>query len=128
MGVDVCLYYESADGKYPDLIWLPEAWNICEAGEDDHPATHEINADLSRYYGPGYERGPWPMICGVIMSLMASSNVKRVWYFGDHSYMDQCANDHLTIEKVNEISAHYMANGDRPYRDYFKSARLAGPL
>ncbi len=120
MGVDVCLYYESADGKNPDLLWLPEAWNVCEADEYDRPATHQINADLSRYYGPNYERGPWPMICGVIMSLMASSNVKRVWYFGDHSRMEDYAHEPLTIEKVNEISAHYMTNGDRPFRGDFK--------
>lgn len=117
MGVDVEMYVETSDGAEPADLWLPEGWTIHEprSWERDAGATHSIGT-LCRYYGIGYERGPWPMIGGVLMSLFASPNVKRVWYFGDHSSLDE-GMPPMTREEVSLISEHYMLHGERPYRD-----------
>ena len=113
MGVDACIYVRTRDGNEPELcdslpsgcaVQAARAW-ACEG------ATHEID-QCWRYYGPGYERGPWPSIAAVLMALHASPNVETVWYFGDCSDGD----GPFTPERVNEFSAHYMAEGDRPYR------------
>lgn len=92
--VDYC-FYEDVDGAAPTYS-LINPW---------------------RYYGPGYERGPWPSIAAVLMALHASPDVEKVWYFGDCSDGDEP----FTPQLVQEFSAHYMTEGDRPYRGAFKN-------
>ena len=115
MGIDVCMFVE-ASGEPSDL-WLPQGWHFTEAEEcdKDSGATHEVWCDGHRYYGIGYERGPWPIIAGVLMSLFASPNISRVWYFGDISDIEN--SEPITREEVARISMHYMKHGERPYRD-----------
>lgn len=119
MGVDVMMYFKTADGAEPSELWLPEGWSLHEPPEREKEvgATHEISTG-SRYYGPHYERGHWPTICGVLMSAFASPNVERVWYFGDHSWLEGMPP--ISVDEVLEISRHYMANGHRPYRAGFQ--------
>lgn len=82
--------------------------------EDNPEATHELDTSY-RYYGIGYERGPWPYICGALMILLASKKVDKVWYGSD------CGDVHeIDAETILEICSHYMKNGHRPYRDFFK--------
>lgn len=52
---------------------------------DRFGATHEVDCP-SRYYGPGYLRGNWPFLCGVLMSLLACNGIEKVWYGGDLEY------------------------------------------
>lgn len=112
MGIDACIYVKTKDGHEPDLCdCLPNEFSFLKAGKySPGGATHKINHNF-RYYGPGYERGPWPLLASVLMSLYAGENVEAVWYFGD------CTDDAIPIsaEDINKISAHYMAHGDRPY-------------
>lgn len=114
MGVDAEIWIET-DGE-PEDLWAPEGFYLQEAGEYEKQLgyTHEVWSG-ARYYGIGYERGPWPVICGVLMSLLASPNVKRVLYFGDNRDMEGV--EQLTAEEVIRISAHYMKHGERPHRD-----------
>lgn len=113
MGIDACIYCKTTDGEEPSLCdSLPNGAVIVAAGEwAQEGSTHEIEQSW-RYYSPGYERGPWPRISSILMALHACANVESVWYFGDCSETDQ----QFTPEQVLEYSAHYMANGDRPYR------------
>ena len=113
MGVDACIYVKTRDGNEPELCdSLPSGCTVQAAREwACEGATHEIE-QCWRYYGPGYERGPWPSIAAVLMALHASPNVETVWYFGDFSDGDEP----FTPQRVHEFSAHYMAEGDRPYR------------
>lgn len=113
MGVDVEIYFES-EGIPSDLV-LPEGMTVVPVDDDENEsgATHKI-CGYERYYGFFYERGPWPRICGVLMSLFASTNVKRVWYFGDMNWIEDV--QPITIDEVLAISRHYMLNGERPYR------------
>ena len=113
MGIDACIYCKTKDGKEPELCdGMPDGVAII-AADDWAPegATHEIYEPW-RYYSPGYERGPWPRIAAALMALHACENVETVWYFGDCSETDAP----FTPERVQEYSAHYMTNGDRPYR------------
>lgn len=116
MGIDVEIYCElSAGTTEPTDLVLPEGFSLQEAGEYERRfgMTHEVWSG-ARYYGPYYERGPWPYICAVLMSLFASTNVKRVWCFGDSTGLPV---EPITIDDVLEISRHYMTHGERPYRD-----------
>lgn len=121
MGIDAEIHFELDSLDEPTDLWLPsecQLLNFCHFTLSE--ATHTVDNGF-RYYGIGYERGPWPKICGILMSLFASKNVKRVWYFGDNL---PCLTDNninpITVEDVLEISRHYMTYGERPYREYFK--------
>lgn len=116
MGIDVEIYFV-CEGEPNFERALPRGFEICKAvdwkAEDFAPdATHCIDT-MSRYYGIGYERGDWTAICAVLMLLIASEQVSKVYYGGD-SYISlpEC-----TIESVLEISKHYMENEHRPYRN-----------
>lgn len=113
MGVDAYIYCKTTDGEEPAFCDnLPSEAMVVPAGEwAPTGATHEIT-QYWRYYGPGYERGPWPSIAATLMALYACENVEVVWYFGDCSETDYP----FTRDRVQEYNAHYMANGDRPYR------------
>ncbi len=114
MGIDVEIYFES-EGEPTDLRILCDGYaEDCDDYERRFGPTHRISS-CTRYYGPGYERGPWAEICGTLMSLFASTNVKRVWYFGDCVDIDGA--EPITIDGVLEISRHYMMFGQRPYQE-----------
>jgi hypothetical protein len=122
MGVDVEMFVETTDGAEPTDLWLPDdGWKLHDATEDERKAgaTHSIGT-YSRLYSFGYERGHWPTIGGVLMSLFASTNVKRVWYFGDHTYLDEGVPEFTRADLI-KLSEHYMQNGERPYRSAFAS-------
>lgn len=116
MGIDVEIYFE-CDGEPVLERWLPSDYKIVPVGdrswEGCDGATHRIET-MARYYGEGYERGPWGEIASVLMLLHACPSVKRVWYGGDdHSVaLPECP-----PERVLELCAHFMRHGERPYRD-----------
>lgn len=114
MGTDVKILFE-ATGDISELR-MPDGFEIRDAKDydkEDHPGcTHEVYT-LMRYYGPWYERGDWPLICWALMNLHACARVGKIWYGGDSCHQHPEA----TIDYINEISAHYMKNGTRPYYD-----------
>ena len=113
MGVDACIYFKTRTGKEPELYdSLPESAKIIDAEEwAQKGSTHEVD-QVWRYYGPGYERGPWPRIAAVLLTLMASEDVETVWYYGDCKDGDEP----FTPERLEQYNKHYIENADRPYR------------
>ena len=114
MGIDACIYVKTRDGEAPELCnKLSDGCSIKSTNAAWAPegATHEVD-QMWRYYGEGYERGPWPDIAATLMALIAGSNVESVWYYGDVHETD----DPITPEQVLTLCAHYMKVGDRPYR------------
>lgn len=115
MGIDAEIYFELLSGNEPDDVDVYPLKNIGEIKRFGEPhecgATHFVDT-LCRLYDFNYERGPWCLFSGLLMQLVASPNVGRVWYFGDH--VDPIAP--ITPENVLALSKHYMAHGERPYR------------
>lgn len=111
MGIDACIEFKVREGaEVPDL-YFPEGVTVEPAHYTDMGATHEVST-CWRYYGAGYERGPWPEIAAILMKLLASDAVETVWYFGDCSD----AGPPFTVGDLFALTLHYIANAERPYR------------
>lgn len=60
---------------------------------------------LHRYYGPGYERGPWPVIHNYIVTLRAALPGCTVHYGGDSDWGNS---PEATDDYLAEIWQHYL--------------------
>lgn len=78
---------------------------------------------LFRWYGPGYERGPWPQLSAAIRWLLY--NTEEVWYWND--YAENRPNP-ITFEQLEEFDKHWANVGGLPYRGYMTEGREKGPL
>jgi hypothetical protein len=123
MGIDVNLY---AVGDITDeqiTAALPfvkarvdfDQWSSLERSKYEDDGRVELSTG-HRYYGPGYERGPWPSIYGEIRVMQAAFPGASVYYGGDSSdYGELCTDDFLA-----EMWAHFLGpHGD----DYRESSR-----
>jgi hypothetical protein len=115
MGIDAVIRFESTVDE-PDLEWFHggEVEKIADDyyDTDGGKPTHEVDLGGHRYYGKGYERGPWPTISAILLVLLMSKDVKKVWYGGD-------CNDWIgavDIDWLNEMNKYYVEYGHRPYR------------
>lgn len=118
MGIDVTIYFQALKPDFNLERALLHDFTIepiADYKKEDHQgATHQVHT-MMRYYGDGYERGDWGAICRVLMLLHASLDIGTVWYGGDSSNrIPKCSPD-----DVLNLCSWYMANGERPYRDYF---------
>lgn len=115
MGLDAVILFRADPDFRVDQIdsYLPTGFEIRAVPDyiaSEYPeATHEVDQGF-RYYSPGYERGPWPLIASVLMSLLATPGVRQVWYGSDCNRADP-----ITPDRVVEITEYYMLNGRRPY-------------
>ncbi len=120
MGLDTTIYFRASSGFTAGGLesHLPSGFSVRDIegySKDEFPqATHEIDT-FARYYGMGYERGPWPLISAALMTLLATEDVEKVWYGNDGAGAQE-----ITPDDVLRISKHYMANGHRPYRNFFQ--------
>ena len=64
-----------------------------------------------RYYGPGYERGPWPTIRAVMVWLMRNTN-GTVLYGSDADDTQT----HFGLYELDKMDAHWARVGHIPYR------------
>lgn len=112
MGIDVRIAFRLAPGaSVPKMAWSDQE-HLVDYGDLIEEATHEL-ASFRRYYSPGYARGGWPQICAILLDLMASDGVEKVWYGGDSDVgLTEC-----TLAFINEMNAYWIANRDRPYRE-----------
>lgn len=120
MGVDAMIFIHTTDGGPPLLDYpLVDGLSLRECDECGYVAdgtrpTHEVG-NLWRYYGHGYERGPWPEIAAALMHLLSARNVDVVWYGGDCG----TAIHRFDEERLADINSHWIKNGCRPYREAF---------
>lgn len=113
MGRDAIILVRTNDGKAPATTHnLPNDFNVVACAHDDWDvdATHEID-NWARYYGPGYERGPWPTIAAALLTLYAAPNVVAVYYFPD----SKRAGETFSLDDLAKFNAHYAKHGTRPY-------------
>jgi hypothetical protein len=110
MGIDAMVYAEGRltdeltgqlTDRFPDSEWEDHT----NEGWTKHPGrTFIVWTSLSRYYGPGYERGDWPTIARAIETLR--SVVGHVYYHGDNSgwYGDHPQH---TVADTEQMWAHW---------------------
>lgn len=112
MGLDAEIYFlpKKAD---PDF-YLPPGFALVPVSDHEYlpEGVWEVDCGCCRYYAQGYERGPWPALAAVLMTLIACPDVEKVWYGHDS---DDCPFP-VDAEIVNAISLHYMKVRDTPYR------------
>ena len=116
MGIDACIYFKATD-KFEYVGQLPPNYSVREITSHDTldrtvaGATHCVECP-SRLYVPDYERGRWPTLCHVLMTLHACKQIKTVWYGGDDGGfgIEKCPPD-----RVLEISRHFMKHGNKDW-------------
>lgn len=79
---------------------------------------------LSRYYGPGYERGYWPYIYSVLLLLKHHFPDAQVYYGGD-SEPEYC--QEMTDEALAGIWAHWLSPDGQSYHRSFDQFRQPQP-
>lgn len=136
MGVDAigCVVFRQAPTK-SELAWINEA--LGQIGTDycldepdkeygcDHPGLPDVPPDRyreirfggCRFYGEGYERGPWGKICSTLSFLLLCPNVEAVYYGGDSCVLDHSCG--VTFDTLRETTAHWCSDGTNPYRTCF---------
>jgi hypothetical protein len=70
--------------------------------------THAV-LSITRYYGPCYERGPWPEIAAYLLELLADKDVEAILYGGDNGVHQE----EVTFEWLTEVNLHYINAGRR---------------
>lgn len=116
MGFDAKIYFRSKtaelhleDTLIPEFTISPiddkTLYKATYNGESLAEATHKVCCGCLRYYGKGYERGPWPSLAAVLMELLASEDVEKVWYGIDDDPPE------IDAAEVAAISVHYMTHG-----------------
>jgi hypothetical protein len=118
MGVDACIFIKVKDGARDIRLErpLPDRFSLAprdgEMDKDWFPdeSTHEVD-NPCRFYGPGYERGPWPTLCGVLMVLLNSPDIETVWYFGDDLHTGDLGP--FTVDRLIQYTRHYVEYGER---------------
>lgn len=97
------------------------AWEQDGPSVEPRPGEQFIEVNLwSRYYGPGYERGHWPIIRGVLCWFWANHPDCETWYGGDSSGV--CVT-RFTPKEVAELDNHFYTRGHRPYLGAFTSLK-----
>jgi hypothetical protein len=70
-----------------------------------------------RYWGPGYERGPWFDISGVLMAAMGMTGME-VCYGGDTDEPEL-----MTPERLAHYWQHFCGPNGNDYRGHFRTAQ-----
>lgn len=114
------IFYNGGDGKFEDCFE--------RAYDGDRRNNIIMINSLDRYYGEGYERGPWPKIFAKVMFALAHFPDARVYYLSDsHDFTQTDDNSwcEASQENLAKLWAHYLKHGHTPYRGFF---RLRGNL
>lgn len=115
MGIDACIYFRTQGGVEPEFEWLMPGGFVPRRINGDYgpaTATHELETH-ARYYGPQYERGPWPTIASALLLLYCNPDVDKVWYYGDDSDPKE-----FTPEHLRDMNEYWIRYGNAPYRSF----------
>lgn len=123
MGLDARIFFST--NAHPKTIapLLPRDYrlDICphvwEAPMQATAPVYEVDTNW-RFYGVGYERGPWEQIREVLMILLTHKDVKEVWYCSDSD--DYTALHPLTRVEFSAVDKHYDRVENEPYRAAFR--------
>ena len=115
MGIDCKIAFVSLEDELD--IYLPGGCEIVKSAqyykdEVDQSVTHVIENPW-RYYGIGYERGPWPEISNVLLRLDECKEVGSIWYGGDSGGFYRLVDRYY----VAMLTIHHMTYKEKPYRE-----------
>jgi hypothetical protein len=126
MGLDVNLYAEgvvtdeelAAAEAYFAARSLSRPWDDGpHLARTTYPSDRiEVDCGGARYYGPGYERGPWPTIHADILLLRHALPQCTVHYGGDST--DDCPE--ATDEVLSEVWEHFLGPRGDNYRNMWR--------
>lgn len=112
MGIDAKIYVEGpiSDAEFD----AAEAYLIAREYSIERTYTGGAGIDTpARYYGPGYERGPWPYLYGGIQALRGAFPDRPVFYGGD-TWDDEMLKP-VTDEELARIWEHWRGPDGRAY-------------
>jgi hypothetical protein len=121
MGIDADFYLK---GKWTDSQKTDFEESAKERGFWDEYTDLKDYGDhlnyrsLSRYYGPGYERGYWPYIRATFM-LLKHHFPDAVLLYGGDSDIEDC--EEVTDEFVAKMDAYWLSENGQNYRKYWKA-------
>lgn len=81
---------------------------------DGMVAYYAIANGLSRYYGPGYERGRWPILGMTLRWLAHNLPGEFVLHYGPDSDWGTVP-PVITLTDVDQMDVYFFENGHRPY-------------
>lgn len=117
MGVDVYIgisLHDKTDIPDNNSLVEGEFRQVEHYWAEGAPLIDAILSSLTRYYGKGYERGPWPQIHALLLETLMHPNVAKVWYWGDN--VDPDENAEIDLDWLGEMSRYYVEFGHLPYR------------
>src|SRR5689334_7021691 len=89
MGIDIQIYVKG-DVSDEELDRARDEWDFriydarLERSDWDHDKGRvQVDQTYIRYWGPGYERGPWPQIASWIEAMSAAFPNRDICYGGD---------------------------------------------
>lgn len=103
--------YENDPALKGKVVWEQDGPEIIADADEQFIRVHL----WSRYYGPSYARGNWPVIRQVIEWLAMRFPTGEVWYGGDSSGI--CA-EHMTAARVKEFNDFFLETGRKTYTRY----------
>lgn len=101
------------------VVWTQDGDEIIADDDEQFVRIHL----WSRYYGPTYARGNWPVIRLTIEWLQMRFPGAEVWYGGDSSGI--CA-EPMTAERVKEFNYFSLESGRKTYQRAFTSLGTDG--
>lgn len=127
MGVDAVILVTLTGSELVEV--LPEGCSIVKRDTyyNEHgliPFTHEVRTD-QRYYGPSYPRGCWPKLSEILMTLLASPCVDKVWYGGDCNVDGETGVEEMTWERLADLTQFYRTYKYRVGDDDWSGRRRA---
>jgi len=111
------LSYRLAEAIGYDYFFIDRENGIHAITKQDDGSLR-VNA-VFRYYGPGYERGPWPLIAGVLEWLRR--NIDGTVVYGDDSSYKFIE---VTDEFMDEMWSYFAEKGHHDYFHYGATGKV----
>lgn len=123
MGIDINVWVEGdvTDEEYQqglaEFEFRIDGHTLTREGWTPGRVELDKEASWTRYWGPHYERGPWPEIAGWLEALRAAFPNHVIRYGGDN---DEEYGEEVDDDMMRRYWAHWRSPAAHNYRDAFK--------
>lgn len=77
-----------------------------------------------RYFGPGYQRGPWNLLLEEIMWMQQIPTCVNVYYGADNWHIANQSKWLVSPQRLQENTELFLSSGNRPYIDVTEAVGL----